>query len=392
MAGTTRPYDGREQTLVKHFILRRYLRRFARIVGSYWNTITYVDCFSGPWNAQSQDLSDSSFAIALDELRSARETLQEGGRSLTIRALFLESDPDAYSRLREFATGVRDAKVDTRNLRLTDAIDEVLQFVAAGGSSAFPFVFIDPTGWSGLDLEDIRPLLRLHPGEVLINFMTDYVRRFVESPRKETVASFNRFFGCKGMKDRIQRISDPKDREDALVRSYAEQFRQAGGYPYACSAVVLYPEVDRSYFHLIYATRSRRGVEVFKEVERDAIEFMEQARAGAQQRRRVKRTKQPELFEPEVCHETERVDLLRERYLAQAREQITELLRSQSAIRYDAVWDAAMAWPLVWDSDLKDWIAAWKREGRLTVENLKPRQKVPKLGAGNCLNWREARE
>jgi len=392
MAGATRPYDGREQTLVKHFILRRYLRRFARIVGSRWNVITYVDCFSGPWNAQSQDLSDSSFAIALDELRSARETLRKGGRNLTIRALFLESDPNAYSRLREFANGVRDAEVKTRNLRLTDAMDEVLQFLAAGGSSAFPFVFIDPTGWSGLDLEDIRPLLRVQPGEVLINFMTDYVRRFVESPQEETVESFNRFFGCKGMKDRIQRIVDPREREDALVRSYGEQVRRAGEYRHTCSAVVLYPEVDRSYFHLIYATRSRRGVQVFKEVERNAVEVMEKARAGAQQRRRVNRTKQPELFDSEVCHQTQRVEQLRERYLTQARDQITKLLQSQSSLDYDAVWDIAMAWPLVWDSDLKDWIAVWQQTGRVIIDNMKPRQRVPRLGEQNRLAWREARD
>lgn len=40
-------YRGREQTLVKHFILRQYLKRFAHIVGSHWDSITYVDCFAG---------------------------------------------------------------------------------------------------------------------------------------------------------------------------------------------------------------------------------------------------------------------------------------------------------------------------------------------------------
>lgn len=58
-------YTGREQTLVKHFILQKYLERFAYIVGSHWDTLTYVDCFSGPWNARSEKFEDSSFAIAL---------------------------------------------------------------------------------------------------------------------------------------------------------------------------------------------------------------------------------------------------------------------------------------------------------------------------------------
>ena len=58
-------YDGREQTLVKHHILEKYLERFARIIGFTWDTITYVDCFSGPWNVQSDRFDDSSFSIAL---------------------------------------------------------------------------------------------------------------------------------------------------------------------------------------------------------------------------------------------------------------------------------------------------------------------------------------
>lgn len=76
-------YLGREQTLVKHLILRKYLERFAHIVGTHWEVITYVDCFSGPWNVRSKQLKDSSFAIALEELRKARQTLSSKGRAET---------------------------------------------------------------------------------------------------------------------------------------------------------------------------------------------------------------------------------------------------------------------------------------------------------------------
>src|SRR5262249_20648574 len=92
-------YDGREQTLVKHFILRKYLERFAHIVGTFWESISYVDCFSGPWNVRSEDLKDSSFSIALTELGKARTTLAGRGRDVKIRCMFLEKQPDAYSRL-----------------------------------------------------------------------------------------------------------------------------------------------------------------------------------------------------------------------------------------------------------------------------------------------------
>jgi three-Cys-motif partner protein len=73
-------YDGREQTLVKHSVLKRYLQRFAYIIGSSWNSITYVDCFSGPWNERSSTFSDTSFAIAIEQLRTARQQLSKDFR------------------------------------------------------------------------------------------------------------------------------------------------------------------------------------------------------------------------------------------------------------------------------------------------------------------------
>src|SRR5262249_20449761 len=138
-------YEGREQTLIKHFILRRYLERFAHIIGFEWDTITYVDCFSGPWKSQSQELKDTSFAIALEELRKARVTHATRGKSLNLRCLFLEKNPASYARLKEFADKVADVAVETRNCELASAIDEVITFVRQGGSSSFPFIFIDPT-------------------------------------------------------------------------------------------------------------------------------------------------------------------------------------------------------------------------------------------------------
>src|SRR4051812_16812536 len=96
-------YAGREQTYVKHFVLQKYLERFARIVGTKWDTINYVDCFSGPWQAASEDLRDTSFSLALEALRSARETLRERRRAVRLRAFFIEKDPAAYKQLREFA-------------------------------------------------------------------------------------------------------------------------------------------------------------------------------------------------------------------------------------------------------------------------------------------------
>ena len=72
-------YEGREQTLVKHVVLEKYLLRFAMVVVTWADTINYVDGFSGPWNIKSEDFADSSFAIAL-RARRAKPCAPEADR------------------------------------------------------------------------------------------------------------------------------------------------------------------------------------------------------------------------------------------------------------------------------------------------------------------------
>ncbi|HMU54605.1 MAG TPA: three-Cys-motif partner protein TcmP [Nitrospira sp.] len=197
-------YSGREQTFVKHFILQNYLERFAIIIGSHWDTLTYVDCFSGPWKVKCEEFKDSSFTIALEQLRKAREVHRERtGRTLKLRCFFLEKTPSAYKRLKHFTDNITDVAIETKNKKLEDSVQDILDFVRDGGPNSFPFIFIDPTGWSGFAMETITPLLRLNPAEMLINFMTEHIRRFIESPQKQTQESFVKLFGSSQFKRQI---------------------------------------------------------------------------------------------------------------------------------------------------------------------------------------------
>src|SRR5437763_1253745 len=106
-------YAEKEQSLVKHEILRRYLSTFAHKIGFGWESITYIDGFSGPWNSISEDLKDSSFAIALGELRKARETYRTK-KNLRLRCFFVEQDPKAYAQLDQYASAQTDVEIRTK--------------------------------------------------------------------------------------------------------------------------------------------------------------------------------------------------------------------------------------------------------------------------------------
>jgi len=380
-------YLGREQTSVKHFILRNYLQRFAFIVGSSWEVITYVDCFSGPWNVQSDKLEDSSFSIALDELRKAQEDYERRGRRIQLRCFFLEKDPAAYARLAAFSEGVKNASIETANAMLEDSIDRICDFVSRGGPKSFPFLFIDPKGWTGFDLDVITPLLSLRPGEVLINFMTGHIKRFIDSPQEETQESFRRLFGTQAFREKLTGLAH-QEREDAVVREYAETVKQAGNFAYVCTSIVLHPERNSTHFHLIYATRNWKGVEVFKEAEKRAMNFQEKTRAAAAIRKREARTGQLELLPVSELDASKYFEQLRHRYLLTSKVALQSRLSEVPELSYDAAWDLVLQQPLTWESDLKAWVQGWCREDRLELLNMKPSQRVPKRNQGIILRWR----
>jgi len=381
-------YAGREQTLVKHFILQKYLERFAFIVGSYWDVLTYVDCFSGPWNARSEKFEDSSFAIALKELRNARDALaRPRGRNIQLRCFFLEKNRAAYAKLKEFADHATDAKIEPRNATLEESIRHIVDFVRGGGSKAFPFIFIDPTGWTGFEMETIAPLLRLNPGEALINFMTGHIRRFLDSPDEETQESFKRLFGSGAFRAKVQGLAQ-LEREDAAVEEYTRNAKSVGGFNFGCNAIVLHPEMDRTHFNLIYLTRNSKGVEVFKDAEKKAMEMQETARAEAQQRKRISREGQTELFKSKELQDSTHYESLRDRYLTKARDLVLQSLKSKSRLLYDDAWTLALSQPVAWESDLKEWIEKWKQDGRLEVAGMQARQRVPHRNKANYLIWK----
>ena len=355
-------------------------------VASFCDTITYVDGFSGPWNVVSEDFSDSSFAIALTELRKAREVYRTKNRTVKLRGFFVEKNRTAYKKLKAFSQAVTDAEVATRLGTFEAAIPEVVEFVRQGGSKNFTFIFIDPTGWSGFAMETIRPLLEVGKAELLINFMTSHIRRFADSAHKETRESFEKMFGNSEFRQHVQGLRF-EEKEDALIREYMRNLKKLGHFSHVAAAIVLDPLISRTHFHMIYATRHVAGLQVFKEVEQKAMSVMVDAQAEAQQKRRVSGTGQGELFGSRDLYNPRHYQALRDAYCAKSRRLTLSLLQRRKTVSYDVVWKGAISFPLVWESDLKTWIKKWQIEGMLRIDGLIGKRRVPQVGQNHTLVW-----
>jgi hypothetical protein len=116
---------------------------------------------------------------------------------------------------------------------------------------------------------------------------------------------------------------------------------------------------------------------------------MESARADAQQRKRQKKSGQTELFDSDALHDPGYYESLREHYTSRVHERLLRLLQSQERVAYDDVWDSTLTKPLVWESDLKDWIEQWVKDRQVRIEGLKPRERTPKREHGHYLVWQQ---
>lgn len=112
---------------------------------------------------------------------------------------------------------------------------------------------------------------------------------------------------------------------------------------------------------------------------------MEERRAAAKRRLEETRRGMSFMFEDALATSPTHYELLRDRYLAQARQRIVAALPAGTAAPYEQLWDAAMSTPMVWDSDLRGWLADWRKAGAVELLGLKPRKRKLKLNEGHAI-------
>jgi len=357
---------------VKHFFLEQYLEKVAFHIGYGYREFVYVDCFSGPWQSQDEEFADTSIRISLDRLNYVRTGLAAQGRYADIRAIFIEKSPTAFDALQ---AALNQHRGSIKTTALQGAFEDNIQRILAEIGSAFAFFFIDPKGWTGFAMDNIRPILLHKPGEVMVNFMYDFVNRFLDFPNAANEQSLDRLFGNPSWR----RVRDSRDREVESVGLYIEQIRSAGGFTYATSTRILKPLSDRAYFHLVYATRSPTGILKFREAEKKVFDEQEVVRSAAQRQDREQRTGQFEMPFPLTTESGHSQREERAVQLKKAEAKVLELLRG-GPLLYERLQPMILELPLVWNADLNMILVGARRAGQIVIDGFADRQRSPKEG------------
>ena len=368
-------YRRRAQSFVKHEVLRAYLERAAMIILSKYPDFVFVDGFSGPWQNARDDLSDTSFGISLAQLRAARQAWADNDRSREVRCVFVEKRKAAFDRLSAASALAADVPITPLHGKLEDHIPRILQEVG----NSFALFFLDPTGWN-YDLRNLAPLLTHRPAEVLVNFMYEHFRRFIDDKRPEIRGSQDRALGGPEWRAKYaSMIQQGVPKETAVLEVFKAQLKSVGGYQHVASARIRHPLADKTHFHLVYGTRHEKGLTEFRKVEKKVLSaeggIRIQARDAALQERTGQTTFMDVLGPPPEAVGSD------PRLLDHG--QVRGWLQRAVATRpigYQHLMQAALERYSITEPEFKDQLVAANRERQIAFEGMPARAFKPSKG------------
>jgi three-Cys-motif partner protein len=285
MGSAPKHYLGREQTYVKHFLLKNYFSDLIHKIASVYDEIVYLDGYSGPWQSANDDLGDTSFGIALAAMRSAKDAWKRQGREVRMRALLVEKRATAFRELAKVPARYTDIDVRPYHGEFVSLVPTLLHNMP---QKAFAFIFIDPKGWR-IDIDALAPLLRWANAEVLFNFMFDFINRAASMSDEATVDGLNALIRIGGWRERLLSAKDQSSRrladvrKEILIDAFSQTLANIGGYRFVAETPIFRPLADRTLYSLIYATRRPPGIEVFRKAQIKTLREQETVRGSARQ-------------------------------------------------------------------------------------------------------------
>jgi three-Cys-motif partner protein len=375
-------YAGREQAYVKHYFLSTYLERLVHKVARSYDQIVYVDGFSGPWQSAGEDFSDTSFGIALHALREAKESWSKLGRQVRMKALLVEKSSRSFRALEGLHEKYPDVEIKVFNADFRDTIQQLLIEIPG---HAFAFVLLDPKGWR-IPIDRVAPLLRRPNSEVLFNFMFEFINRAASMSMPATVAGLNELLPLGRWRDSLARVDGGlgedrvASRKTVLIDAFREVLRELGDYKYVAEVPVLRPVRDRLLYSLVYATRNRTGIEVFRDcqirtlIEQNSVRIATKAKASGT-------TGQGEMFgAPEEMGPDLTQQFLRSERAAAERALLDIAPKAPAFTSWDQLWPQVLALHAVRRTEVNSVAAKLRGEGQLVFPDWQAGKRVPQSG------------
>lgn len=246
------PYE--DQTKIKHKVLCAYVKIWVSKLGSKSNTF-FFDCHGG-CGAYIDDGGIITFGSAIQVRQIANEVNKN--RNSKTGIFCCEIDNHNYENYKVVLLDAGNPVMVIKNTSFEEMLKDpnVKKYY-----SHFPTLFfVDPFGYS-FDINCLAPMMRGFGNEIIINFMFDFINRFISIPSVET--TLNQFFGSEDWKK--ARSMSGKERELFLVNTFKERLRKITGAKFVFAYRLCHPNRNQTYYYLIHATNHIDGITLMKE-------------------------------------------------------------------------------------------------------------------------------
>lgn len=277
-------FDKRDiQTWLKHELLTQYIKNWGSAVGLASNSknineLHYVDGFAG--RGTFKDGKAASPKIAIDNLQELQYVFSSKYKNckasfhIHIVELLKEYNNLLKSELKSYSK--YPGQIHIYEGKFEDKVPFLLD-KTKGNPSLY---FIDPFGYKGVHMNDIVKILNQRSHEVLINVMSySLVRNVTIAENKDELCNF---FGLKDVDEDIvnyielaAQINDHETKssnnkllklEDKIINLYIEQIRKNCGKKLYFLKKRIHSQIKPAvYFHLLFATGHRRGLQEMKD-------------------------------------------------------------------------------------------------------------------------------
>lgn len=261
----------RDQTRVKHEILRKYIPSFFHILKNYQDNLLYIDGFAG---RGTYEVNDSSRADG-SPLHALKIISENDKLSKKVSTIFIENDSENYrilvSEINNFYKKNKHIrKPEHQKGKFSNCINKLLDDLEKKRSGLAPcFVFVDPCGIEGASMKTIKRLLSQESCEAFIFFNIDGVRRVCGL--KDMSTSLEELYGssecANSLLSEVQKSRSPLEKEKTMLLSYMNALKDdTRDYLYITPFSVEHEKRKVTSHYLIHVTKHKLGFKIMKDV------------------------------------------------------------------------------------------------------------------------------
>jgi three-Cys-motif partner protein len=249
-------WRSRQNTQVKHDILFEYLKGFIAVLssanrGESLSVLHYVDSHAGRgWYSEGEPGSPIIAMKVGQELHDYRDV------PVYLECYNVEYDRENFDSLEHEIEAVRRRypSVGVRNFfgRFQEHSNEILDLIPLGEPT---FVFIDPFGYRGVELQEVLRFLQRPRSEVFVTFMSDLIGRYMTDPNRDE--AMRKIFDTDEWRILIgkQGITQQKAAVELYARQLMKRQREQGKRAYVFPINVSYESRPGDIYHLVHVSQ-----------------------------------------------------------------------------------------------------------------------------------------